>query len=215
MPLSCGKTDIDPECLERRMERICPLLFAVALAMMSVRSANAEDCHCGISRSQEQVAATPTSPYAGMERRAVKALSEQQIADLRAGRGMGLSLPAELNGYPGPAHVLELGDELHLSNEQRSRAKALYEAMQTETIPIGERIVAEETVLDGLFAEKHVTPTSLQAASSRIASLQGDLRAAHLRYHLAMSELLSPEQIVRYTELRGYAAGRHHQHGRQ
>ena len=41
-------------------------------------------------------------PYAGLEQRAVKALSEQQIADLRAGRGMGLALPAELNGYPRP-----------------------------------------------------------------------------------------------------------------
>ena len=44
-------------------------------------------------------------PYAGMESRAIKALSPQQIADLREGRGMGLALPAELNGYPGPMHV--------------------------------------------------------------------------------------------------------------
>ena len=46
-------------------------------------------------------------PYAGLDVRAVKALSDVQIADLRAGRGMGLALPAELNGYPGPTHVLE------------------------------------------------------------------------------------------------------------
>ena len=46
------------------------------------------------------------SPYAGMQARPVKALSDQQIADLKAGRGMGLALPAELNGYPGPSHVL-------------------------------------------------------------------------------------------------------------
>ena len=48
------------------------------------------------------------APYAGMTTRQVKALSEQQVADLRAGRGMGLALAAELNGYPGPMHVLEL-----------------------------------------------------------------------------------------------------------
>ena len=41
------------------------------------------------------------TPYAGMQQREVKALSEQQIADLKAGRGMGLALAAELNGYPG------------------------------------------------------------------------------------------------------------------
>jgi hypothetical protein len=32
--------------------------------------------------------------------RSIKALSDQQVSDLRAGRGMGLALAAELNGYP-------------------------------------------------------------------------------------------------------------------
>ncbi len=53
-----------------------------------------------------------SSPYVGMEKRAVKALSEQQVADLRAGGGMSPALPAELNGHPGPLHVLKLGDKL-------------------------------------------------------------------------------------------------------
>jgi hypothetical protein len=37
-----------------------------------------------------------------LEQRDIKTLSNQQIADLRAGRGMGLALAAELNGYAGP-----------------------------------------------------------------------------------------------------------------
>src|SRR4051812_36526408 len=49
-------------------------------------------------------------PYAGLEQRPIKALSQQQADDLRTGRGMGLALAAELNGYPGPSHVLELGN---------------------------------------------------------------------------------------------------------
>ena len=54
-------------------------------------------------------------PYAGLETRAIKTLSERQIADLNAGRGMGLALAAELNGYPGPMHAIELADRLNLS----------------------------------------------------------------------------------------------------
>ena len=38
------------------------------------------------------------TPYAGMQTRPIKALSEQQIADLSAGRGMGLALAAEHSG---------------------------------------------------------------------------------------------------------------------
>jgi hypothetical protein len=53
-------------------------------------------------------AAQSAGPYAGMQARPIKALSAEQIADLKAGRGMSLALAAELNGYPGPRHVLEL-----------------------------------------------------------------------------------------------------------
>jgi hypothetical protein len=57
-------------------------------------------------------------PYAGLQNRSIKTLSDQQIEDLTAGRGMGLALAAELNGYPGPIHAIELAEQLHLSPEQ-------------------------------------------------------------------------------------------------
>jgi hypothetical protein len=34
---------------------------------------------------------------------------------------MGLALAAELNGYPGPAHVIELAKSLGLSEPQRAK----------------------------------------------------------------------------------------------
>ena len=49
------------------------------------------------------VAATPaaqTSPYAGEETRAIKALSAQEVESLLGGKGMGFAKAAELNGYP-------------------------------------------------------------------------------------------------------------------
>jgi Spy/CpxP family protein refolding chaperone len=82
-------------------------------------------------------AASAQQPYAGMQTRPVKALSEQQTADLRAGRGMGLALAAELNGYPGPLHVLELADQLELTADQRTRVRQLFDAMKAEAIPVG------------------------------------------------------------------------------
>ncbi|MBW2146214.1 MAG: hypothetical protein JRI22_04235 [Deltaproteobacteria bacterium] len=59
-------------------------------------------------------------PYAGGERRSIKALSPELVQDYLNGKGMGLSLAAELNHYPGPAHVLELASELNL--HRRSEA---------------------------------------------------------------------------------------------
>lgn len=149
-------------------------------------------------------------PYAGLDARPVKALSPEQLADLRAGRGMGLALPAELNGYPGPTHVLELAGPLGLTPEQRARTEALVVAMKAETIPLGERLIADETALDRLFAEKRATVGTLDAASLSVGAAQAALRAAHLRYHLDMMAVLTPEQIARYGTLRGYASHRQH-----
>src|SRR5688500_491116 len=50
-------------------------------------------------------AAESHAPYAGQQSRDIKSLSEQEIAALLAGQGAGLAKAAELNGYPGPAHV--------------------------------------------------------------------------------------------------------------
>ena len=146
-------------------------------------------------------------PYAGLQGRSVKALSDQQIADLKAGRGMGLALAAELNGYPGPMHVLELATPLGLSDEQRAKVTGLFDAMKREAVPLGERLIAAETALDRLFADRTVTASSLGEATRDIASLQGELRLAHLKYHLATIELLTPGQAARYSTLRGYGGG--------
>lgn len=146
-------------------------------------------------------------PYAGLEARAIKALSEQQIADLRAGRGMSLALAAELNGYPGPMHVLELGDSLGLSDEQRARMQELFAAMKAEAIPLGERLIAQEADLDRQFADRTITPASLAATTDAIGATQAALRRAHLKYHLLTLDLLTPAQAHRYAELRGYGAG--------
>src|SRR5262245_42530708 len=107
-------------------------------------------------------------PYAGLEARPIKALSEQQIADLRAGRSMGLALAAELNGYPGPMHVLEMADALDLSGQQRTKMQELFAAMKTEAIPLGERLIAQEAELDKAFANKTITPASLAASTEAI-----------------------------------------------
>jgi len=151
-------------------------------------------------------AAGDEKPYAGFEKRAIKALSEQQIADLRAGRGMTLALAAELNGYPGPVHVLEHAQALKLTPQQEDRTKSLFGAMKSEAIPLGTRLIEQEAMLDDMFAAKKITSADLVKATEAIALTQARLRQAHLKYHLSMMEVLSQEQILRYRELRGYTS---------
>jgi LTXXQ motif family protein len=144
------------------------------------------------------------SPYSGMYQRDIKALSNEQIAELQAGRGMGLALAAELNGYPGPLHVLEMADRLQLTMEQKQRVQELYEGMKGEAIAVGEKLIASERELDREFASHTLTATRLASLMAQIGEQQGALRAVHLKYHLTTAELLSDDQKQRYAEVRGY-----------
>jgi len=63
----------------------------------------------------------PATPYAGQQTWTIKALSEDEIAALRNGEGMGMAKAAELNGYPGPIHVLALVAQLGLTEASTGR----------------------------------------------------------------------------------------------
>jgi hypothetical protein len=146
-------------------------------------------------------------PYAGMHTRQIKALSEQQIADLRAGRGMAMALPAELNRYPGPLHVLEHAAALDLTPEQKEQLTRQVEAMQTAAIALGEHIIARESELDAHFRSGAADAGTIDRITSEIAALYGQLRAVHLRTHLATRASLTEIQLAKYQTLRGYDAG--------
>ncbi len=155
------------------------------------------------------------SPYAGQELRRIKSLSQEDIRGLLAGTGMpfgGMAKLAELNGYPGPRHVLDAYDagELELTREQYKQIKVLYEKMRSEAIELGKRIIAIEKELNDAFAQKTITKALLQQKVEESAELYGQLRFVHLKYHLSMMKILTPQQIARYNQLRGYTAHRSH-----
>jgi len=144
------------------------------------------------------------SPYVHEQSRSIKALSDQEMADYAAGRGMGFAKAAELNGYPGQAHVLELADDLTLSPLQREKTAALFRRMQTRASSLGARLVDEERMLDELFASKSISREALAKSLSSIAALQSEIRATHLQAHLEQAEILNAAQAMKYGHLRGY-----------
>ena len=179
-----------------RTGTVAGFLLACCMTWLAALPANAQQTHPHGGHSH--------GAYAGLQKRPIKALSEQQVADLRAGKGMSLALPAELNGYPGPLHTLELAEALKLSAAQRARTQALFSQMQHEARLAGESVIGAEAALDTLFRDKRVSETSLTAAVAGAAQAQGALRETHLRYHLRMMEVLTADQVAAYHKLRGY-----------
>ena len=152
------------------------------------------------------------SPYAGLEEREIKALSAEQMAAFLAGDGMGFALPAELNHYPGPKHVLDLAAELELTGDQRERTQEVFDEMKDAAQRLGREIVEREKHLDGLFARGEISQESLTAVVGEIADLIGRLRVAHLHAHLEMVGILTDDQIARYERHRGYHGAPDHPH---
>ena len=158
---------------------------------------------------------TPVSPYAGQTARDIKALSPEDVQAYLAGKGMGLAKAAELNGFAGPAHVLELAQPLALTDEQRRRTEALFAAMESRAQALGRALVEDERKLAHLFASRTVTHEALNRSLLEIGTLQARLRATHLEAHLAQVQILSAEQNARDATLRGYgAAAGHGEHAR-
>lgn len=155
----------------------------------------------------------PRSPYTGEQNREIKALSSQEVESYLSGRGMGLAKAAELNRYPGPAHVLELADRLDLSAAQRARTKSVFDAMEAQARALGKALVEREAELDRLFASRQISRATLESSLAEISKLQGELRRVHLEAHLEQTNILTPEQVAAYAELRGYGGADHSGHG--
>jgi hypothetical protein len=145
------------------------------------------------------------APYAGQQKREIKSLSAQDVDDLLAGRGWGLAKAAELNGLPGPAHLLELKDELGLTADQVRQIESLFADMNRRARELGRRLVDLEKRLDQGFAQRRFDDAALQAALRDIAGVRGELRYVHLATHLKTPPILTKSQIAAYNRLRGYA----------
>lgn len=146
-------------------------------------------------------------PYAGQEQRKISSLSAKDIEQLEKGAGWGLAKPAELNGYPGPAHVLELEDKLSLNSDQKSRIQASFDAMNKRARDIGLELIEAEAALDAAFAAQTISNDDLGKLLEATESARAALREVHLSAHLEITPLLNETQKTRYVELRGYANG--------
>lgn len=154
----------------------------------------------------------PASNYAGQQNREIKSMSVSEIEGYRAGKGMGLAKAAELNGYPGPKHVLDLSEQLHLTDEQIRQSNALFESMQKESIRWGVKLIDLERQLDQLFASGDVDRSRLKKMLSEIGAVKSQIRYAHLFAHIEQKKILTPDQIAMYTHHRGYGDTGHFNH---
>jgi Spy/CpxP family protein refolding chaperone len=145
-----------------------------------------------------------TSKYKGEEHREIKSLSNDDIEELIDGKGWGLAKAAELNGYPGPIHILQMADKINLTKEQKVKVNELFQQMRNKAIPLGIQLIQLEKQLNITFQNKTINKKSLDNQLSYIENVRKKLRFVHLYTHLETPKILTKEQIDLYNKLRGY-----------
>ncbi len=171
----------------------------LALICITLISALGQSCSGTITAQHR-------SAYVDQEKREIKTLSKRDIDELKNGKGWGLAKAAELNGYPGPVHLLDMKKEVELSEEQEKKVESLFQEMKKEAIPLGLKLIEHERELNQAFAKKTIDKKTMDVILVKIASVYTKLRSVHLSAHLKTAKILSGKQIDRYNELRGYGS---------
>lgn len=148
-----------------------------------------------------------TSPWAGEQTREIKSLSARELFGIQKGHGVGMALPAELNGYPGPRHALDMAEDLDLTSKQKEQLETLYQEMLQQSIPLGEKFIEIEREINEKFENKSITSQKLSELLQKSSEIQWQLRNVHLQAHLETADVLNSEQISAYNQLRGYTSG--------
>ncbi len=183
------------------MIRLAALLSLLLGLTASTVLAQNKGSGSGSSSSAVEAPATGTSAPPSA---ATSALSDHEISDLKAGRGMGMALAAELNGYPGPSHVLELAEPLKLSDPQRKDVQTVFDWMQAQAESLGRAYLETEVALATAFRNGNITQAMLTDRLKAAEAARAELRQVHLAAHIETASLLTEPQKSLYSALRHY-----------
>lgn len=160
----------------------------------------------GFAAQASDGASDHRSKYAGQESRSIKSLSAEDITELKRGGGWGLAKAAELNGVPGPIHLLEMKDKIGLDTTQHSAITTIYRRMKSRAVLYGNRLIDLERRLESDFRNRTITDALLRTSLNAIAETKRELRYVHLAAHIETLKILSEKQIRTYNTLRGYSS---------
>ena len=119
------------------------------------------------------------------------------------GAGLGAGMIAMMNGYPGPKHVLEMGDELELTAEQRESIGTIYGNVKAKSVELGTELVEKDEALAALFTSGSVSTGDVEKLAREIGELQGRVRAEHLNAHVETFDALTPAQREQLSSMQG------------
>jgi len=120
---------------------------------------------------------------------------------LLKGDAAGETLVAEKNGYPAPAKIIALKDQLGISKDQLKKINELVTNLQISSSVKGQDIVEAEEELSKLFESGSLNEKTLRTKLERIGKMRAEFRFMHLQVSIKEKQILSTKQWDRLKEL--------------
>ncbi|MGW8283196.1 MAG: Spy/CpxP family protein refolding chaperone [Gemmatimonadota bacterium] len=175
------------------------LVFVVAASSPAVAQ-DGDGTGMGNGR-QHQMQGHDQGGMQGMGGGMLGGISAQEKEALLKGSGLGAGMIAMMNGYPGPKHVLEMGDELELTAAQREEIGTIFGEAKASFVELGTTIVEKDEALTALFTSGSATTAQVETLAREIGDLQGQLRAGHLNAHIRTYDALTPAQREKLSSM--------------
>lgn len=147
------------------------------------------------------------SPYVKQMNNQIKAITQKDLEGLKKGSGMpfgGMAKAAELNGLPGPRHVLDMSQQVKLTKDQQRKINKIFNKMNSEARKLGAHLIKIERQMDDQMKSGKINSSTLNDLVNKSATVYGKLRYSHLVAHLQTKNVLTKKQIDTYNKIRGY-----------
>lgn len=139
------------------------------------------------------------SPAGGLRAQAVIPADRE---GLLKGQEMDLAAIAEMYSLPSPRQVIALKAELGLTRDQLKRAEAAEKVVASAATAKGEEIVQAEEELAAMFELGTANEKLVRTKVDQIGKARAELRFMHLQAYLRIKQILTPDQLKQYAELK-------------
>ncbi len=133
------------------------------------------------------------------------AMGGGQMAGMHAGkgmmgRGMGMSMRG-MGNCGGPGGLMQLADQLQLTDQQRDKLKAMMTDHQVQNIDRRAALQKAEIKLTSSMRDQAPT-AEVNRAIDEVSRLRAELQKANYAHRSAMKGVLTADQVKKFDELR-------------
>lgn len=176
------------------------VLVAILICLVVLSSA----CGRSTSTGQAEGRSGGDAGHAGhVHGGAIRSLPGRDIVALAGGEGGGLAKIADLNGYPGPRHVLDMDAHLNLTTRQREQLRQVMSTMEADAKEVATRYLSALAQLEEDTRQGSLSGDQFLKRYRAVEALRTELGAVHLITHFKTKDLLTPAQVATYYKPQG------------